>query len=133
MEPTPAPRCTCADELRDADGGAVTLCGTYLAVPTLRRMPCPGRPREEVNLGEVVIVVEGSAAVYDPAALDNTPARVSLGEGPRSVDEIAAFDRKRVEVEGRLVLRPGASDQRSAARMMPKPMLQAPTALRLAE
>lgn len=133
MEPTPAPRCTCADELVSADGCVVTLCGTYVAVPTLRKMPRPGRPREEVNLGEVVIVVAGSAAAYDPAAGDNAPAQVSLGEGPRPMEEISAFDRKRVEVEGHLVLRPDANEPPGAARTIPKPMLQAPTALRMAK
>ncbi|MBS0544046.1 MAG: hypothetical protein JSR40_09970 [Proteobacteria bacterium] len=129
MDPNTPRRCTHADHLRDADGCLVRLCGTYLAVPTLKKMPRPGAPREEVKLGDVVITLQGSAAAYDPLALDDAPARVALGDGPRPAEEIAAFDGRRVEVEGRLVLRPAAniSGAPPAAHRLPRPVLQSPS------
>lgn len=101
-----APLCTHAGELRQLDGRTVRLVGTYLAVPTLKKMPRPGHAREEVQLGEVVIVLAGRAAAYDPTAPDDAPAHITLGDGPRPPDEIAAFGGRRVEVDGRLALAP---------------------------
>lgn len=130
MDPNTPRRCTHADHLRDADGCMVRLCGTYFAVPTLKKMPRPGAPREEVKLGDVVITLQGSAAAYDPLAPDDAPVRVALGDGPRPAEEIAAFDGKRVEVEGRLVLRPAAniSGAPPVAHRLPRPVLQSPSA-----
>lgn len=125
-----APPCTHADQLRHLDGRRVRLVGTYLAVPTLKKMPRPGRVREEVPLGEVVIVLEGRAAAYDPTAWDEAPAHVALGEGPRPADEIAAFGGRRIEVEGRLALQ--ATAQAAAASARPHAVLLEPAALRLA-
>ncbi|TAH48981.1 MAG: hypothetical protein EYC67_04545 [Betaproteobacteria bacterium] len=135
MEPNPPRRCTHADHLRDADGCIVRLCGIYRAVPTLKKMPRPGRPREESMLGEVVIAVEGSAAAYDPLAREDAPASVALGDGPRPADEIAAFDGKRVEVEGRLVLRPAANTDGTppVAHRAPQAVLRAPSSPGLAD
>ena len=135
MDPNVPRRCTHADHLRDADGCVVQLCGTYVAVPTLKKMPRPGQPREEAKLGEVVIALEGSAAAYDSLAVDDVPARVALGDGPRPAAEIAAFDGRRVEVEGRLVLRPAAniSDAALAAHLAPQAMLQSPSVPSLAD
>ncbi len=133
MEPIPSPLCTHADQLRHLDGRIVRLAGIYLGVPTLKKMPRPGRPREEVHLGEVVIALEGSAAAYDPMAWDEAPAHIALGSGPRPREEIAAFGGRRVEVEGRLVLRPGSGEPPVAAATRPGPTLLDPVALRLAE
>lgn len=134
MNPNAPLRCTHADHLRDADGCVVSLCGVYLAVPTLKKMPRPGCAREEVALGEVVIALDGSAAAYDPLATDTAAARVVLGDGPRPAEEIAAFDGKRVEVEGLLVLRPAANigGVPSVAGRAPQAMLQAPSSPRAA-
>ncbi|MBS0510406.1 MAG: hypothetical protein JSR42_04345 [Proteobacteria bacterium] len=135
MDPNTPRRCTHADHLRDADGCVVRLCGTYRAVPTLKKMPRPGQPREEAKLGQVLISLEGSAAAYDPLALDDAPATVALGDGPRPAEEIAAFDGKRVEVEGRLVLRPAAniSGAPLAAHLAPQAVLQSPSVPSLAD
>ncbi len=86
------PRLDRAEQLRALDGQRVRLFGSYLSVPSLKRMPRPGRPPEYVDLGEVVIQIEGSAAAYDPAAGD-TPARIGLGNAARPSEEIArCFD-----------------------------------------
>jgi len=102
------------------DGRRVRLIGTYAAVPTLKKMPRPGRPAEEVDLGEVVIVL-------DPGG---EGARVALGTDARSPDEIAEFDGRRVEVEGRLVLEPSSGSEGAAPRA--GPALESPTGPRLA-
>jgi hypothetical protein len=120
-----------AAQLKRHDGESVSLVGTYLPVPTLKKMPRPGRPREEVELGEVVIELEGSAAEYDPAAGDGAPARIALGTGLRASDEIAAFRDRRVAVEGRLALAGGARPDAAAVR--PEPVLYDPAGLRLAD
>lgn len=129
MDSSPPLRCARADDLSHADGCVVRLLGLYLAVPTLKRMPRPGSPREEVNLGEVVIVLEGSAAAYDPRATGHTPARVFLGDGPRPAEEIAAFNGTRVEVEGRLMLRPATNidGSGSVSHRAPQPVLLSPS------
>ncbi len=133
MEPIPSPLCTRADQLRHLDGRIVRLGGTYLAVPTLKKMPRPGRPREVVTLGEVVIVLEGSAEAYDSTASHEAPAHVALGSGPRPQAEIDDFDGRRVEVEGRLVLRPGRESPPAAAAARAGPALLDPVALRLVQ
>ena len=126
------PRLDRAEQLRWLDGQRVRVVGTYLSVPSLKKMPRPGRPPEYVDLGEVVIQIEGSAAAYDPAAGD-TPARIGLGMAARPSDEIVRLNDRRVSVEGRIVLRPEmASTHRSAVRR-PSPVLQDPTGLRLEE
>jgi hypothetical protein len=126
------PRLDRAEQLRRLDGQRVRLVGSYLSVPSLKRMPRPGGPPEYVDLGEVVIQIEGSAAAYDPAAGD-TPARIGLGNAARPSEEIARFNDRRVSVEGRIVLRAEAAlTHRSAARR-PNPVLQDSSGLRLEE
>jgi hypothetical protein len=82
----------------------VRLVGIYRPVPTLKKMPRPGGPREEVELGEVEIELVGRAAEFDRAMADDEPARVALGADLRPADEIARCRNRRVAVEGRLAL-----------------------------
>ena len=119
MTATDPPVCERAEQLRDLDGHRVRLRGTYTAVPTLKKMPRPGRAPETVDLGEVVI-----------ALADAEETLVALGADPRPREEIAEFDGRRVEVVGRLTLEP-ESEGRGAARR-PSPVLEDPTGLRLA-
>ena len=121
-----------AAELKPLDGKQVRLVGTYVPVPTLKKMPRPGKPRAEAHLGEVVIELAGSAAAYDAAATAGTPARIALGDTVRPRDEIARLGNRRVSVEGRLALAPGGDDPQAAA-PRPAPVLYNPTGLRLAE
>ncbi len=128
---TAPPRCTHADQLRHLDGQWLRLAGTYLALPTLKKMPRPGRGRELVQLGEVVIALEGGAAAYDPTAWEDSPAYIRLGEGRRPAEEIAAFGGRRVEVEGRLALAPPGEAEAAGPR--PGATLLEPRGLHLAE
>ncbi|HBL30210.1 MAG TPA: hypothetical protein DD490_25540 [Acidobacteria bacterium] len=118
---TAPPLCTTAAQLGPLDGRWVRLVGTYLPVPTLKKMPRPGAPREELDLGQVVIELAGDA-----------PARIALGTTIRPGDEIARFRHRRVAVEGRLVLAP-VSQVPEAAAPRPAPVLLDPSGLRLAE
>ena len=134
MDPVPedpTSACEHAAQLRPFDGRRVRLIGIYRPVPTLKKMPRPGRPREEVELGEVVIELAGSASEYDPAGAPDAPARIALGTATRSSDEIARFRDRRVAVEGRLVLAGGARP--GAASPRPGPALLDPGEPRLAE
>ncbi|MEF8728476.1 MAG: hypothetical protein V5B34_09725 [Accumulibacter sp.] len=126
------PRLDRAEQLRALDWQRVRLFGSYLSVPSLKRMPRPGRPPEYVDLGEVVIQIEGSAAAYDPAAGD-TPARIGLGNAARPSEEIARFNHRRVSVEGHIVLCPERASTSPAAVQRPSPVLQDPSGLRLEE
>ena len=122
-----------AAQLKPLDGQRVRLIGIYLPVPTLKKMPRPGKPREEVDLGEVVIQLEGSASAYDPAAAENTPARIALGTAFRPSGEIHRYGNCRVSVEGRLVLTPDGNPASKGATTRPTPVLYNPTDLRIAE
>ena len=113
------PVCERAEQLRVLDGHRVRLRGTYTAVPTLKKMPRPGRAREAVHLGEVVI-----------ALADAEETTVALGAVPRPREEIAEFDGRHVEVVGRLILEPEREGRGAALR--PTPMLEDPTGLRRA-
>lgn len=126
------PRLDRAEQLGQFDGQRVRLVGTYLSVPSLKRMPRPGRPPEYVDLGEVVIQIAGSASDYDPAAGD-MPARIGLGSEARSSEEIVRLNDRRVAVEGRIVLCPEAASTHRCAVPRPGPVLQDPTGLRLEE
>ena len=126
------PRLDRAEQLRQFDGQRVRLVGTYLSVPSLKKMPRPGRPPECVDLGEVVIQIDGSASAYDPAAGD-MPARIGLGMEARPSEEIVRLNDRRVAVAGRLVLRPEMASTHPAAVRRPGPVLQDPTGLRLEE
>lgn len=126
------PVCENAAEARLLDGRQVRLIGTYLPVPTLKKMPRPGQAAEEVELGQVVIQIEGSASEYDRTAARDTPARIELGSSFRAPQEIAALRHRRVSVEGRLVLAPPVQDP-NAASLKPAPTLFEPAGLRLAE
>jgi len=126
------PRLDRAEQMRRLDGQRVRLVGSYLSVPSLKRMPRPGRPLEYVDLGEVVIQIEGSAAAYDPAAGD-TPARIGLGIAARPSEEIVRLNDRRVSVEGRIVLCPEMASTSPAAVQRPSPLLQDPSGLRLDE
>jgi hypothetical protein len=126
------PRLDRAEQLGQFDGQRVRLVGTYLSVPSLKRMPRPGRPPEYVDLGEVVIQIDGSASDYDPAAGD-MPARIGLGSEARSSEEIVRLNDRRVGVEGRIVLCPEAASTHRCAVPRPGPVLQDPTGLRLEE
>jgi hypothetical protein len=126
------PRLDRAEQLRQFDGQRVRLVGTYLAVLSLKRMPRPGRPPEYVDLGEVVIEIDGRASDYDPAAGD-MPARIGLGMEARSSEEIVRLNDRRVSVEGRIVLRPEMARVPACATRRLSPELQDPTGLRLAE
>jgi hypothetical protein len=128
-----APLCKHAADLKRLDGQRVRLVGTYLPVPTLKKMPRPGQPRAEVYLGEVVIQLGGQAAAYDPTAPENTPAKISLGTTLRSSDEIARFRDRRVLVEGRLVLSHAPDHAPDTASPKPAPTLIEPAGLRPAE
>jgi hypothetical protein len=97
----------------------VRLVGVYRLVPTLVKMPRPGGSREEVELGEVVIELEGGASEFDPAAPVGEPARIALGTDVRPVDEIARFRGRRVAVEGRIALAGPAAAQGAAQRPAP--------------
>ena len=127
------PLCEDAAQLGPLDGRLVRLVGTYLPVPTLKKMPRPGQPREETHLGEVVIELAGRAAAYDPAAMESAPARIALGTMFRPSDEIARLGHRRISVEGRLVLAYDAGRDPRAAAPKPGPVLLDPTGLRLAE
>jgi hypothetical protein len=116
-----APLCHDAAELAALDGRQVRLLGRYLAVPTLKTMPRPGQPRDEVDLGEVVIEVTGEAG----------PMRVHLGTGFRPRDEIERFNDRRVVVPGRLTLNPEPAVD--VAGEQPAPTLLDPGEPRLAE
>jgi hypothetical protein len=126
------PLCENAIQARLLDGRQVRLIGTYLPLPTLKQMPRPGRAAEEVELGQVVIQIEGSASEYDRTAARDTPARIELGSSFRAPEEIAALRHRRVSVEGRLVLAPPVQDPNAAA-PKPAPVLLEPAGLRLAE
>ncbi|MEF8718841.1 MAG: hypothetical protein V5B44_14395 [Candidatus Accumulibacter necessarius] len=126
------PRLDRAEQLRWLDGQRVRVVGTYLSVPSLKRMPRPGRLPEYVDLGEVVIQIEGSSEAYDPAAGD-TPARIGLGMAARPSDEIVRLNDRRVFVEGRIVLRPEMASTHRSAVLRPSQVLQDPTGLRLDE
>jgi hypothetical protein len=126
------PRLDRAEQLRRFDGQRVCLVGTYLSVPSLTRMPRPGRPPEYADLGEVVIQIDGRASAYDPAAGD-VPARIGLGSEARSSEEIVRLNHRRVAVEGRVVLRPEMARVLPCAARRPGPELQDPNGLRLAE
>ena len=121
-----------AAELRTLDGKQVRLVGTYVPVPTLKKMPRPGRPRAEADLGEVVIELAGSAAAYDAAASEAMRARIALGDTVRPRDEIARLANRRVSVEGRLALAPDDGGAKGAAPRS-APVLYNPPGLRLAE
>jgi len=121
-----------AAELKPLDGRQVRLVGAYIPVPTLKKMPRPGKPRAEAELGEVVIELEGSASAYDRTATDAMPARIALGDTVRPRDEIERLAHRRVSVEGRLALAPDDGDAKGAA-PQPAPVLYNPTGLRLAE
>jgi hypothetical protein len=113
------PTCERASELRALDGRRLRLVGIYRPVPTLKKMPRPGGPREEVELGEVVIELEGSASEFDRAMAEGEPARVALGTELRPTDEIARLRNRRVAVEGRLALAGPVAAQGAAQRPAP--------------
>lgn len=98
------PLCESAADLRRLDGRQVRLAGIYRPVPTLKKMPRPGRPQEEVFLGEVVIGLDG--------------AEVALA-GLRPPAEIARFQGCRVTVEGRLVLEPESDPDTASQQPVP--------------
>lgn len=127
MKPPP---CKHAIDLKRLEGQRVRLLGVYLPVPTLKKMPRPGQPREEVYLGEVVIQLEGQAIAYDPTAPESTPARINLGKTFRSSEEIARFRGQRVVVEGQLVLDHAQVPSPDAASPKPAPTLLDPGGLR---
>jgi hypothetical protein len=126
------PVCDHAAEVERLDGQRVRLLGVYRPVPTLKKMPRPGASREEVELGEVVIVLEGSASQYDPTAADGEPAQIGLGTAVRATGEIAQFRDRRVTVDGRLTVKSSGSSARAASQK-PAPVLHEPADLRLAE
>jgi hypothetical protein len=127
----PAPACERAAQLKALDGRRVRLIGIYRPVPTLKKMPRPGRPREEVELGEVVIELDGDASEYDSAAPQAAPARIALGGSVRPAEEIERFRDRRVAVEGRLAL--VGRGRPEAASVRPGPALVDPGEPRLAE
>jgi len=126
------PVCEQGAQLQGLDGERVRLIGTYLPVRTLKKMTRPGRPRDEVELGAVVIVLEGSASEYDTTAPAGEPVQVALGADGRAAEEIARLRDRRISVEGRLTLSPRAQSSRAASQK-PAPVLHDPVELRLAE
>ena len=132
MTPESLPVCEEAAQLRGLDGRRVRLIGTYLPVRTLKKMTRPGRPRDEVELGAVVIVLEGNASEYDAAAPAGEPVQIALGADVRATEEVARLRGRRISVEGRLTLDPRVQSTRAASRK-PAPVLDDPVELRLAE
>jgi hypothetical protein len=118
-----------AGQLVAADGRDIRLVGQYAPVATATKMSRPGQPSPEVELGYVVIVLAGEAAAYDPAAAPGDVARIELGTGPRTGEEIARLRDRRVSVEGRLVLAPASPE--GAATTRPAPVLLEPRELRV--
>lgn len=124
------PICEQAAQVQRLDGRRVRLVGTYTPVPTLKKMPRPGRPRQEVDLGEVSILIEGRASAYDAGAADGEPALIALGTEVRAADEIARLRGRRISVEGTLIVKERAP-ARQAASQRPAPALHDPVELRL--
>jgi hypothetical protein len=104
------PTCESAADLPRLEGRRVRLTGLYRPVATLKKMPRPGQPREEVFLGEVVIELADT--------------RVALA-GLRPEAEIARCRDQRVTVEGLLALQPEGDPE--AARQRPVPTLLDPS------
>lgn len=125
------PLCDSADRAKLLDGQQVRLIGAYLPVPSPTKKPRPGEPSEGAWLGQVVIELDGSSAVYDASEHPTSPARIELGAGFRTEEEIASFRGRRVSVEGRLVLAP--TPPPDVASPKPKPALLEPARLSLVE
>ena len=124
--------CQHASQLEPLDGQRVRLVGVYTPVPTLKKMPRPGRPREDVDLGEVMIELEGSASDYDSSAAQGQPVRIALGTDLRAEEEIARLRGRRVSVEGELRLH-GHQPSPNVASRRPGPVLSDPAAPELAD
>jgi hypothetical protein len=130
---TVLPRVTDAAGAAALEGRRVCLVGTYLPVPSLKKMPRPGREPEWVSLGQVVIEIEGRACDWDPAVAAGEPARISLGQSPRPEEEIRLFTGRRVSVSGLLRLHPPPTRSTPGAFPKPSPMLLEPASPSLEE
>ena len=115
------PICKTAEDAKRLDGRDVRLVGVYRKELVAKKQ---GRPADQFY-GHVVVEIEGHPRAYHPQAWDGARARISLGTEPRPEDEIQRFTDQRVQVTGRLVLRPASDDasDSDAASTLPGPAL----------
>lgn len=105
-----------ARELLACDGRRVVLVGIY------RKRLVPRKMNETTRhfFGHVDLELEGPASDVDPQA-GSEPVRVEYGRQARPEAEVARFTDQRVQVTGRVVVRPAADPQ--VAQPKPRPLL----------
>lgn len=125
------PRLDRAEQLRQFDGQR-SRSRTYLSVPSLKKMPRPGRPPEYVDLGRGRHSDRGQCRGLRPGGRRHAGTHQAR-HGSTTSDQIVRLNDRRVSVEGRIVLRPEMASTHRSAVPRPSPVLQDPTGLRLDE